>query len=93
MLLLVSSFEACNEIDKVIEEIDSIKSADMSEEENEYTLTLYDVSKEELLWAKIYLLVKLEKEKELGLCCDNYLENSSFQEYRGEVEKILEQIR
>lgn len=81
------------ELNKVIVEIESIKSADMSEEEKVYVLALYDVCNEELLWTKIYLLVKLEKEMDLRLCCNNYLKNNSFQAYRAEVKKILKQIR
>ncbi len=81
------------ELNKNANEIGAIMSADMSEEERQYTLALYNNGKKELLWSKIYLLVKLKKENDLELCCENYLRNSSFQAHRDDVEEILKIIK
>lgn len=81
------------ELNKKALEFGAIMAADMSEEEKEYISALYNNDREELLWSKIYLLVKLEKERDLATCCDNYLKNMSFQAYRYEVEEILKIIK
>lgn len=81
------------ELNKNAMEVGAIMAADMNEEEKGYMLALYNNDKEELLWSKIYLLVKLEKEKDLELCCENYLKTSSFLTHRDEVEEILEIIK
>lgn len=74
------------------EEIAHIKSVELSPEEEDYLLDLYLEEKEELLWSKIYLLVKLEKKDELKISCREYLSNKNFKSHVGSINKILEKI-
>lgn len=81
------------ELNYIKEEIKYFTSADMSEEEKKYIHELYNNEIEELLWCKIFLLVKLEKVEILELCCNEYIKNCQFQTHRKEVEHIIKIIK
>lgn len=87
-LLLVNS-----ELTDIKNELEEITLLDMSEDERFYLTTLYSEDKEELIWSKIYLLVKLDRECELKNACRNYLNNNEFTRHRLEVENILKKIQ
>lgn len=78
------------ELDK---DIEFLYSAEMSEEEKIFSISLYNEEKEELMWSKIYLLVKLNREDDLRVSCQNYLKNSDFKKYDSEVDMILKKIQ
>lgn len=81
------------ELDELYTEVNSLSTAEMSEEENTYMSSLYSMEIEELMWTKIYLLLKLNKAAELKDACKNYLNNSTFTAHKSEVEKILKKIQ
>lgn len=81
------------ELAEVEKELQGITSTDMSEDEESYMTGLYKGEKEELIWSKIYLLVKLNKKDDLKSACQNYLNNSDFTIHKSEVENILKKIR
>ena len=80
------------ELDELKREIQSLPLSEMSEEEKRYTTDLYEGKLEELLWCKIYLLVKLDRKDDLRDACRNYLINSNFSLHKTEVESIMERI-
>lgn len=83
-LLLVNS-----ELTDINDELEKISSADMIEDEKVYMTSLYRGETEELIWSKIYLLVKLDRNDDLKHHCQNYLNNNEFIKHRLEVEDIL----
>lgn len=48
---------------------------------------------EDLIWTKIYLLVRSGDEDGVLKTCELYMENADFQAYRSDVENILKKIR
>ena len=80
-----------SELSETDNEIDQINVYDPSDEKN-YMLRLYNDRKEELLWCKIYLLLKLENKKDLEICCQDYLNNTEFHHHDDDVMRILKKI-
>jgi len=74
-------------------EFETIESEGGSDEEIEYMKALYAEGRDELIWCKIYLLVKLDKKSELKIACRNYLEDGELTVHKIEVEQILEKIK
>lgn len=72
--------------------IDVLSDAASGDEETEYLTALANDEKEQLLWAKIYLSVKLNKKDTLITACHKYLDNSMFYVHKKEVEHILKII-
>lgn len=87
-LLLVNS-----ELTDINNELEKIFSADMSEDEKFYMTSLYRGEKGELIWSKIFLLVKLDRTDELKHNCQSYLNDNDFTKHRSEVENILKKIQ
>lgn len=87
-LLLVNS-----ELFDIDNELESILTTNMNEDEVYYFTTLHRGEKEELLWSKIYLAVMLDRREAVLSGCLNYLNNSDFVRYRLEVENILKKIQ
>ncbi|MGM9815937.1 MAG: hypothetical protein ACI304_02615 [Lepagella sp.] len=77
------------ELATIHRELDAIPTSEMSLEEREYTLALYDAELEEMLWCKIYLLHQLERQSDLDACCKEYLSHESFSKNRKEVEGLM----
>lgn len=71
------------------DEMEGYMSDDTTNKEKEYTLLLFDMERDELLWSRIYLLAKLRKTKDLKLSCRKYLKDNTLQSHRQEVEEIL----
>lgn len=74
-------------------EISEIAGPDASIEEKRYAEALYGASREDLLWCKIYILTRLEKENDLKICCEEYLHNSDYETYKDDVEKIMKKMQ
>lgn len=87
-LLLVNS-----ELTDIKSELEEISLSDMSEDEKFYMTTLCSENKEELIWSKIYLLVKLDRKNDLKNACQNYLDNKEFTRHESEVKNILKEIQ
>lgn len=81
------------ELAEVEKELREISSTEMSDDEKSYTTALYKEEKEELMWCKIYLLVKLNMKGDLKHSCQNYLNNNDFKNHTSEVKSILEKIQ
>lgn len=81
------------ELTAVEKELQEISSTEMGDDEESYIIALYNVEKEELMWSKIYLLVKLNRKDDLKHACQNYLNNSNFVKYKSEVEKIFKKFQ
>lgn len=81
------------ELSALEKEIREMSLTEMGGDEESYLITLYEGEKEELMWSKIYLLVKLGKKDELSTTCNNYLNYSSFAKHRSDVKNILKKIQ
>lgn len=62
-------------------------------EELEYMKSMQISGIEELSWCKIYILVRLDKKREVEKACCNYLENGELSAHREDVERILKEIQ
>lgn len=82
-----------HELAEIEEELSSFMSTEISEEEKIYMTTLCNDKKEELLWCKIYLLMKLGRIHDLKTYCNSYLNNNDFQAHREDVKLILKKIK
>lgn len=74
-------------------EIRALSDSGMNGAEQEYMMELYNAEREELLWSRIYILVKLERVDDLKANCLYYLNDKSLREHKAEVETILSKIR
>ena len=81
------------ELNALEKELRGMSLIEVSEDEESYMITLYECEKEELMWSKIYLLVKLGKKEELSTLCNNYLNNNNFAKHKSEVKNILKKIQ
>lgn len=70
-----------------------ISSGNENIEEAEYMIAIEREYLETIIWTRIYVLVQMEDENNLMSACEAYLEDSDFQVYRDEVEKILKKIK
>lgn len=81
------------ELAKIEKELGNVSVDKMSADEVAYTIALYEGEQEELMWSKIYLLVKLNRTNDLELVCQKYLDNSNFDNHTPEVDNILKKIQ
>lgn len=77
--------------EREIKEYQSINSD--NSQESEYMMMLERQNLEDLIWTKIYLLVRSGDEDSVLKTCELYMENADFQAYRSDVENILKKIR
>lgn len=87
--------QALTIVDSALSEIDfdtqHINTKNPTAEEI-YIVNLYNDSKEELEWCKIYILLKLGRKDELDECCQNYLSNKEFTLHMEDTKRILKKI-
>lgn len=74
-----------------IKEYQSVNSS--NSQESEYMMMLERQNLEDLIWTKIYLLVRSGDEDGVLKTCELYMENADFQVYRTDVENILMKIK
>lgn len=74
-------------------ELQNMSTIEMDETERSYTTALYEAEQEELIWSKIYLLIKLGRKDDLEIACHSYLNNSNFSKHLLEVKNILKEIQ
>lgn len=74
-------------------ELQNMSPIEMDEAEKFYTTALYEAEQEELMWSKIYILIKLDRKDELKTACQNYLNNNNFDKHLPEVNNILKEIQ
>ena len=74
-------------------ELTTFDTPKASSEESEYIKSLYISEKDELLWCKIYILVRLDKKSEVENVCLNYLDDAELTAHRKDVERTLKEIQ
>lgn len=84
--------EVDSELAELDHELTTVASKDISDE-LEYIKSLYISEKDELLWCKIYILVRLDKKSEVENVCRNYLDNGELSAHRKDVERTLKEIQ
>lgn len=82
-----------HELVEIDNELESLSTTEMTDEEKTYAYDLYNAGKEELMWCQIYLLLKLNKVDDLKIECPKYLDNTDFKEHATEVSEILKKIQ
>lgn len=82
-----------SELLEIENELQNMSTIEMDEAEKSYTTTLYEGEQEELIWSKIYLLIKLDRKDDLEIACHSYLNNSNFSKHILEVKNILKEIQ
>ncbi|MCM1140934.1 MAG: hypothetical protein NC453_20380 [Muribaculum sp.] len=81
-----------SELEMCETELSVLAADEVSSEEKKYITTLHIIDKDELLWCKIYLLVKLGKKSDIEKMCDNYLKDNRLTIHREEVKQLLKKI-
>lgn len=81
------------ELLEIEKEFQNMSTTEMDNDEKYYTIALYEREQEELIWSKIYLLIKLDRKDDLEVACQSYLNNSNFDKHILEVKNILKEIQ